>query len=173
MIVKQKGASSRKKDRIFKKLENKEYRDSFVSSRLRVFLSGQIQKLRGDMTQKEFGEKIGKPQSVVSRLENSDSGQLSVQSLLDIASKLDIALIVRFADFPTFIEITDDFSDSAVKPKSVEAENERSFLFTAVGADIGASKHRLTWSSSDVLPSSDNASIKPVVYDPQYEETVH
>lgn len=116
MVAEQKNVSRVKDVKLLKKLEDKEYRDAFVSSRLRIFLSGQIQKLRGQLSQIEFGRIIDKPQSVISRLENSSSGQLSVQTLLDIASKLDIALVVRFASFPDFLTVTSDFSNEAEKP---------------------------------------------------------
>ena len=58
--------------------------------------------MRGDRSQRAFGELIGKPQSVVSRLENEEYGKLTLQTLLDIAEKLDIALEVRFVDYPAF-----------------------------------------------------------------------
>ena len=83
---------------------------------LRAFLADQIRALRGDLSQKAFGELIGKPQSVVSRLENEDYGKVSLQTLIDIAGRLDIALVARFTDFPTFLRSTRDFSENAVAP---------------------------------------------------------
>jgi transcriptional regulator with XRE-family HTH domain len=85
---------------------------------LRAFLADQIRALRGDLSQKAFGDLIGKPQSVVSRLENEDYGKVTLQTLIDIAEKLDIALIVRFTDFPTFLHSTADVSESALGPRA-------------------------------------------------------
>ena len=44
---------------------------------------------------------------MVSRLENEDYGKVSLQTLIDIAERLDIALVVRFTDFPTFVRSTE------------------------------------------------------------------
>jgi hypothetical protein len=40
----------------------------YVATHLRTWLAGQVRALRGSMSQKQFGEVIGKPQTVVSRL---------------------------------------------------------------------------------------------------------
>jgi hypothetical protein len=93
------------------------FRASYMAHSLRGFLADQIRALRGDMSQKAFGELIGKPQSVVSRLENEDYGKVSLQTMIDIAEKLDIALLVRFTDFPTFLRATADFSETAFAPR--------------------------------------------------------
>jgi transcriptional regulator with XRE-family HTH domain len=68
------------------------------------------------MSQEEFGRLLGKPQSVVSRLEDPEYGKVTLQTLLDIASKLDVALIVRFADYPTYLNVTSDVSPRALRP---------------------------------------------------------
>lgn len=102
--------------RLAPKLAEKSYRDSYVSMQLRVWLADQVRALRGDMTQAEFGKLIGKPQTVVSRLEDPNYGRLTVETLLEVASKLDIALLVRFVDHATFLMATNDFSESALRP---------------------------------------------------------
>ncbi len=102
--------------RLAPKLADKSYRDNYVSMQLRIWLADQVRALRGDMTQAEFGKLIGKPQTVVSRLEDPDYGRLTIETLLDVASKLDIALLVRFVDHATFLMATNDFSDNALHP---------------------------------------------------------
>jgi hypothetical protein len=102
--------------RLAPKLADKAYRDGYVSTQLRIWLADQVRALRGDMTQAEFGKLIGKPQAVVSRLEDPDYGRLTIETLLEVASKLDIALLVRFVDHATFLIATNDFSDSALRP---------------------------------------------------------
>ena len=79
------------------------YRTAYMSRWVKALLADQIRTMRGNRSQRAFGELIGKPQSVVSRLENEEYGKLTLQTLLDIAEKLDIALEVRFVDYPTFI----------------------------------------------------------------------
>jgi transcriptional regulator with XRE-family HTH domain len=97
--------------------DDRDFRASYVSHHLRNFLADQIHALRGGRSQKAFGEVIGKPQSVVSRLENEDYGRVTLQTLLDIAAALDVALLVRYVDFPTFVRATADFSEEAFAPQ--------------------------------------------------------
>jgi hypothetical protein len=95
---------------------DREFRTSYMAHHLRAFLADQIRGLRGNTSQKEFGTLIGKPQSVVSRLEDEDYGKVSLQTLIDIAARLDIGLVVRFVDFPAFIAATSDFTGNTVVP---------------------------------------------------------
>jgi transcriptional regulator with XRE-family HTH domain len=108
--------------RLAKALSNKRFRHSFMARQLKLFLAEQIRALRGDLTQAQFGVRIGKPQSVVSRLEKQADRQISIQTLIDIAERLDIAVIVRFVDFPTFLRYTEDYSDAALSPASYRQE---------------------------------------------------
>ena len=101
-------------------LGDREFRTSYMAQHLRAFLADQIRALRGETSQREFGDRIGKPQSVVSRLENEEYGKVSLQTLIDVAAKLDIALLVRFVDFPTFRRATSDMSEQAVAPASYD-----------------------------------------------------
>lgn len=131
MRAAQKSAYSRRMTTLSKKFRSKAYRDSYVSTHLRTFLSHQIRALRGDMTQAEFGALLGKPQNVVSRLENPSYGKLTLQTLLDVADKTDVALLVRFIDFQTFLEVTGDLSDRAVHPESYDEKELEDFAQSA------------------------------------------
>lgn len=104
--------------RLVSKLSDSGYRHSYLAQHLRSFLADQFRALRGDRTQREFGRILKKPQSVVSRLEDENYGKHTLQSLLDIAKKLDVALLVQFVDFPTFLKFSDDNSDAFVAPQS-------------------------------------------------------
>ena len=101
-------------------LADRGFRAAYMAHSLRAFLADQIRALRGDMSQKAFGALIGKPQSVVSRLEHEDYGKVSLQTLIDIAEKLDIALIVRFTDFPAFVRTTEAVADADFVPEGFE-----------------------------------------------------
>jgi len=109
-------ADSPRISRLGREIGDVPFRASYFTSQLKAFLADQIRALRGDQSQAEFGRIIGKPQSVVSRLENEAYGQLSLQTLIDIANKLDIALLVRFVDWPTFLRFTEDYSSEAFAP---------------------------------------------------------
>jgi hypothetical protein len=98
------------------RMDNREFRAAYMAHGLRAYLADQIRALRGNRSQRAFGLLIGKPQSVVSRLESEDYGKLTLQTLLDIAEKLDIALVVKFADFPTFLGAVADGTPAAMAP---------------------------------------------------------
>jgi hypothetical protein len=114
-------ANSHKLVRIAQKLKDKLYRDSFVAARARRFLAHQMRAIRGAMSQAEFGKLIDKPQSVVSRFEDPSYGKMTINSLLDIAAKVDRALVVQFVDWTQFLKMTEDDSESASSPASYDA----------------------------------------------------
>ena len=108
--------------------DDPEFRASYMAHHLRAFVADQIRGLRGNMSQREFGERIGKPQSVVSRLENEAYSGVSLQTLIEIAIKLNIAFVGRFVDFPTFLRVTSDLSESAVTPPPYSREALDAFI---------------------------------------------
>ena len=90
---------------LLKKLKRKEYRDANVSSNVKHAIARQIRAIREqrNWTQTEMGRKAGTRQNIISRLENPDYGQISIQTLLNLASAFDVGLIVRFVKFDEFI----------------------------------------------------------------------
>lgn len=58
------------------------------------------------LSQVGLAEELGKPQSVISRLENGRYGNHSLNTLLEIASRFDVALIVTFAPFSELVDRT-------------------------------------------------------------------
>ena len=107
-------------ERLTEQFKKEKFRKHYFARQLKVFLAAQIRALRGDRTQAQFGEIIGKPQSVVARLERESYGKVNLQTLIDIATKLDIALVIRFVTFPTFLEWTKDYSLGALAPQSYD-----------------------------------------------------
>lgn len=59
-------------------------------------IARQIKSLRGTLSQEEFAKKLGMPRTSISRLENGRRGTISLSTLLRIAAKLDIHLVVQF-----------------------------------------------------------------------------
>lgn len=108
---------------LVRKLKKKRFRDSYVDANVRMFLAQQMRSLRGDMSQKEFGDLLGIPQSVVSRYEDPAYGKFNLQTLLEIAAKLDRAVVARIVDFQTFLRFTEDMSEHAMCPAGYD-ENE-------------------------------------------------
>jgi transcriptional regulator with XRE-family HTH domain len=109
--------------RLITRFANKRYRDAYIASHTRIFLGGQMTALRQKMSQKDFGALLGKTQSEISQIEDPHYGELTtLRTLFHVAEKLDIALIVRFVDYPTFLRITDDFSQEALRPEPYDEE---------------------------------------------------
>ena len=114
------------------------FRASYLTQHLRAFLADQIRALRGERSQREFGEVLDKPQSVVSRLEDEEYGKVTLQTLIDVATKLDIGLLARFVDFPTFLKETNDFSEQASTPAPYNREAVNQMLLAAKRAKRAA-----------------------------------
>jgi len=80
----------------------KQLRHEWWSSVLRASISNQIIELRNSRkwTQTKLAKQLGTTQSVIARLENSNSKHApTISLLLRIASVFDVALIIRFAEW--------------------------------------------------------------------------
>lgn len=104
------------------KFKSKVFRDSWVETHVKRGLAVQLRNLRGEQSQKDFGVKIGKPQNVVSRLEDPNYGSMSVQTLLDIASKIDVGLIVKFVPFGRILKETTNITEQDMAPLTYAQE---------------------------------------------------
>lgn len=104
-----------------KKFLQKSYRDGFLQTQIRGGIAYQVQALRQKfkLNQKDFAARTGKKQSSISRLENTEYGKVTVQTLLDIACSLDIALVVRFVSYPEFLAQTQNMSVAALQPPTI------------------------------------------------------
>jgi transcriptional regulator with XRE-family HTH domain len=110
--------------RLFEKLKSKSYRDAYVAEHVRTGISYQIRALRAQRgwSQKRLAEEMGKPQSVVSRLEDPDYGKVSIQTVLDGAAAFDVALLVQYISFPEFLRRTRDVSPEALRVDSFDEQ---------------------------------------------------
>src|SRR6266550_312428 len=84
MVAERHLADSRRIPNLVEKFRSKRYRHSYVTAHTRRFLARQMRKLRGDKSQSEFGDLIGKQQTVVSRLEDASYGKWTLQTLLTL-----------------------------------------------------------------------------------------
>lgn len=105
----------------------KAYRDTFLETATRGSIAFQMQSLRRKLglSQAQFAERTGKKQSAIARLENTDYGRVSVQTLLEIATSLDVAILVRFVSYPEFLARNADMSDRALQPDTIFESLER------------------------------------------------
>ena len=108
--------------RLAEKFHDKRYRDGYVAAHTRGVLARQMRNFRGQMSQSDFATKIGKQKTVVGRLENPAYGGWSLRTMLEFARKQDVAILVRFVDFPTFLGFTDDMSDESLHPPAYDQD---------------------------------------------------
>ena len=113
-----------------KKLSGKEYRDAYLRDQVHNWIAYQFQSLRKKLklTQNEMSKLTNKPQSVISRLESESYKGVSVQSLLDFACAMDVALVVQFVSYPDFLGRLRDKSETAMQPETISeslAKQER------------------------------------------------
>jgi transcriptional regulator with XRE-family HTH domain len=99
---------------IWKKLRNKEYRDSYVAAHVSNTVASQISMLRErhGWTQKELAQKAGMSQSRISALEDPNYENIEVGTLKRLASAFDVALTVRFTPFSELATWTSELSEA-------------------------------------------------------------
>lgn len=104
---------------------DKDYRDGFLDSVTRSGIAYQIKALRRKFgfSQEEMAAATGKTQSVISRLESG--GIESVQTLLDIASALNVAVLVRFVSYPEFLDQANHMSERDLQPDTIQESLSR------------------------------------------------
>lgn len=112
------------KQKLLAKLRNKEYRDAYVVEHVKTSAPIQIRTLREQhgFTQSELARRAGMTQTVISRLEDPNYGNLTINSLLKIASGLDVALLVKFVPFSRLLDEFKDVSPEAIAAESFEQE---------------------------------------------------
>jgi transcriptional regulator with XRE-family HTH domain len=103
-------------EKLLLKLRKKPYREAYVGETVRRWMAHQIRAIREsrNWNQGVFAKKLGKPQSVLSRIEDPSYGKLSVQTLLEIAAAFDVALLIRFVSFPAFVAATRNLTTGAM-----------------------------------------------------------
>lgn len=110
-----------------KKFDRKDYRDEYLETTVRAGLAYQIRALRAklDLSQSEFAVLTDKKQSTISRLEDTEYGRVSVQTLLDIAKAVGVAVVIRFVDYPTFLGFAGKMSTPQLQPDTIMESLER------------------------------------------------
>ena len=106
------------------RLHDREYREAFISSTINSTIAYQIRGLRKlhDLDQAELGNLAGMKQTAISRLENPDYGNLSVNTLKRIAKALDVGLIVRFAPFSEIVRWRFSMNQRDMAPPSFSVD---------------------------------------------------
>jgi transcriptional regulator with XRE-family HTH domain len=134
-------------EELIRQLSDDEIRREFVADQVRTRIAQMIRALREqedrEWSQTELGRRAGKPQNVISRLENPDYGKPSLETLLEIAHAFGLPLLVDIPEWEDWFRairkvptVSTFARRSFTTERMVEAAKEAAGSATFQGAPI-------------------------------------
>jgi transcriptional regulator with XRE-family HTH domain len=109
---------------VLDELKDEEFRDGFVADHVRTRLALLIRTLREQVgwSQAELGRRMGKPQSVVSRLEDPDYGRVSLQTIFEVAAAFKLPVYIDMPNWDDWFGLMEDMSARNLERRSFDAD---------------------------------------------------
>ncbi len=109
-------------EQFVRQLDEHETRHAYMADQVRTQIALQIKALREQVerrwSQAELGRRAGKPQNVISRLENPDYGHLTLQTLFDMAEAFDLPLYIDFQEWEDWLYRMNDIDVRSLERRS-------------------------------------------------------
>lgn len=112
---------------LWQKLRNKEYRENFAALQLKRGVPFQIRALLKDRgwTQQQLAKQAGLTQGVVSRAQDPDYGNLTINTIARVAAGFDVAFVGRFVSFSELVDWFETLSEESGNIEDFEKEYSR------------------------------------------------
>jgi transcriptional regulator with XRE-family HTH domain len=145
-----------------RQLDSKGVRDEFVADQIRTRIALLIRALRDQedrkWTQTELGQRAGKTQNVICRIEDPDYGRMSLQTLLDVAAAFDLPLWVDIPEWEDWFRLIGDVPNSTTRRTSFDPDK---LVSMAAAAKDGVKSGII---GNVITPAKDDA---PTTFSPQ------